>query len=85
MFDLALGKEVNGTFFGLGKVYLREHGSNVSPGPAAVEDKHMSIKSIVMIMTEIKHPTWSHLSISQTDIFWSVCDVCESEDEELSF
>lgn len=44
-----------------GQVYLRERGSNVSPGPAAVGDKPVSIKSIVMITTEIKQPTWALL------------------------
>lgn len=52
-----------------GQVYLWVHGSNVSPGPAAVGDKPVSIKSIVMITTEIKHPTWHCLSIPQTAAF----------------
>lgn len=51
------------------QVYFREHGSNVSPGPAAVGDKPVSIRSIVMITTEIKHPTWHRLSIPQTAAF----------------
>ena len=52
-----------------GQVYLWVHGSNVSAGPAAVGDKPVSIKSIVMITTEIKHPTWHCLSIPQTAAF----------------
>ena len=52
-----------------GQVYLREPGSNVSAGPAAVGDKPVSIKSIVMITTEIKQPTWHRLSIPQTAAF----------------
>lgn len=40
-----------------------------TPGPAAVGDKPVSIKSIVMITTEIKRPTWHCLSIPQTAAF----------------
>lgn len=64
-----------------GQVYLGESGSNVSPGLAAVGDKPVSIKSIVMITTEIKQPTWALLVNSADSSFWSACNVCESRDE----
>lgn len=44
-------------------------GSNVLPGLAAARDKLVSIRSIVMITSEIKQPTWPCLSIPQTASF----------------
>lgn len=40
------------------KVYFRELESKEIAGPAAGWDIPVSIKSIALIMTEIKHPTW---------------------------
>lgn len=44
-------------------------GSNVLTGLAAARDKLVSIRSIAMITSEIKQPTWPCLSIPQTASF----------------
>lgn len=44
-------------------------GPNVLTGLAAARDKLVSIRSIAMITSEIKQPTWPCLSIPQTASF----------------